>query len=372
MPILLLGKDMKIIHSSDIGLGRSFPGLKSAGDRLRAEVKTTFSKIIDYTIEQKADLLIIAGNLFDTVDISKNLQDFVIRELARLKSTQAVILPGKKDPCTDGSFWRSWNSHQEYKHIHVFANPKNPVFNLNELNCRVYGLFSRADEKPGAFNLPPKPADDKILHVGVMCEPPESAGALLKKANFEFDYVALGGDFSFRDLTATGINAAYCGSPERLDFGQIEAGNFAVVEINSQKQLTIAKKQIGQINWRSEEIKARDILSNNDLIERLKMIADPNLLLRVTLTGLALFEAELSPLYAENTLKGDFLYLEIVDEMKVLPENVSEVKVSEKTLLGQYIKVMAKDIGEAAEVQKQRLEKSLKIGYALLQGREIW
>jgi len=240
------------------------------------------------------------------------------------------------------------------------------------LNCRVYGLFSLTNEKPGEFNLPEKSEADQNCHIGVMCEPPETAGALLKKANFEFDYVALGGDFSFNDLTATGINAAYCGSPEKLDFGQIEAGNFAVVEIDSQKQLTITKNQVGQISWRSEEIKAKDVISNDDLIERLKLIADPNMLLRVTLTGLALFEAELSPSFVENALKSDFLYLEIVDEMKVLPENVSEVKVSEKTLLGQYIKVMAKEIGEADDTQKQRLEKSLKIGYALLQGKEIW
>jgi len=71
-------------------------------------------------------------------------------------------------------------------------------------------------------------------------------------------------------------------------------------------------------------------------------------------------------------MEDHFLFLEIIDEMKVLPENVSEVKVSEKTLLGQYIKVMADQIGAASANMKPRLEKSLKIGYALLQGREIW
>ena len=54
------------------------------------------------------------------------------------------------------------------------------------------------------------------------------------------------------------------------------------------------------------------------------------------------------------------------------PENVFEVKVSEKTLLGQYIKVMADEISAADDNIKPRLEKSLKNGYALLQGREIW
>lgn len=363
---------MKIIHTSDINLGKSYNGLRLAGDRLRAEVKSTFSKIIDYTVGQKADMLIIAGNLFDSLEISKNLQDFIIREFGRLQSIPAIILPGKKDPYTESSFWRSWHSRQEYTNIFVFANFKKPFMELKQQNCTVYGLIAPSEGRPGTFNLPAKAKDNALFHIGVMCEPPELAGALLKKIDMKFDYLALGGDFSFKDMSPSGIQAAYSGAPEKTDFSQTGAGNIAVIDIDPQKHVSIIKTSIGRISWRTEEIKAKEILNNNDLIERLKAIADPNMLLRVTLTGLALFEADFAPSYVENGLKDDFLYLEIVDEMKVLPENVSEVKVSEKTLLGQYIKVMAKEIGEANTAKKQRLEKSLKLGYALLQGREIW
>jgi len=58
--------------------------------------------------------------------------------------------------------------------------------------------------------------------------------------------------------------------------------------------------------------------------------------------------------------------------MKVLPENISEVKVSEKTILGQYIKLMAQELNNSEKSSKPRLEKSLKIGYALLQGQELY
>ena len=71
-------------------------------------------------------------------------------------------------------------------------------------------------------------------------------------------------------------------------------------------------------------------------------------------------------------MEKEFLYLDIIDEMKVLPENVSEVKVSQKTMLGQYIKLMALELSQADEKRKQQLEKSLKVGYSLLQGQQPW
>jgi hypothetical protein len=187
--------------------------------------------------------------------------------------------------------------------------------------------------------------------------------------------VALGGQESFADLSPAGIPAAFPGSPEVIGFDRTGGGNIVKVELDSAKKATIESVPMGNFVWKAEEIQAKEIINNDDLGNLIKSLAGQSpadTALQIKLTGLALFEADLSPELVLDQLKNEFLYLDIIDRMKVLPENVSEVKVSEKTLLGQYLKVMAGELSAADETAKQRLEKSVKVGLALLQGREIW
>jgi DNA repair exonuclease SbcCD nuclease subunit len=365
---------MKIIHTADIGLGAKFNGYGLAGDKLRAGLKMVFSKIIDYTINEKADLLIIAGNLFDNLEISRNLQDHIAAELGRLGQIPAVIIPGTNDKYTDGSFWNAWQSLHEQGNIHTLTNPYKSHVIIENLDLAVYGIFpSAAPAKPSEKAHNPV-RQQTTYHIGVMCSSIDMAKPALDKAGLKFDYIALGGEKSFADLSPSGLPAAFPGSPEKLGFDHT-GGGIVKVEIDSQKKVTIEQVRLGNFVWKTEEIQAKEIINNDDLINRIMSIAgseSANTVMQIKLTGLALFEADLSPEYVSEQLKTEFLYLDIIDNMKVLPENVSEVKVSEKTLLGQYLKVMANELSAADETAKPRLEKSVKVGLALLQGREIW
>ncbi|MCD6161567.1 MAG: metallophosphoesterase [candidate division Zixibacteria bacterium] len=362
---------MKIIHTSDIRLGAHFVGLKLAGDKLRAGIKSTFSKIIDYTVNEKADLLIIAGNLFDSYDVSRNLQDYIAGELSRLNDIPIVILPGAKNNLADNSFWKSWNSLNLLKNVHTITDTKKPYINISHLDCTVYGFPKNSAKDANALSQPIIKQNTKY-HIGVMCCPPDEVKAVISKTGLDFDYVALGSNYSFSDFTQFDINAAYSGSPEQLDFNQEDAGNIACVEIGSQNKAIVKKVNVGVYKWQTMEIDAKEISSNDDLINKLKPLANTDTLLKVKLTGLALFESSLIPVYVQQLIENEFLYLDIIDDMKVLPENISEVKVSEKTILGQYIKYMAQEINKGDESRKNQLEKSLKVGYMLLQGREPW
>ena len=362
---------MKIIHTSDIRLGRRFNGLKLAGDRLRAGLKTTFSRIVDFASGQRADLLIVSGNLFDNLDISNNLQGFVAREIERLENIPVVILPGSNDHYTDGSFWKTWGRSPTLKNLHVLANHRDSFVRLTDPDCEIYGLLFNPEND--SIDIPSRQAGPKAgCTIAAFCGPVSAMTAALKKSQLAFDYLAAGGQQTFQNLTTTGLKAAYSGSPEIQGFGDGDCGYIAIVEAGSGQNPIIKKEKIGSLVWKTEELPAKEILNNDDLTKKIKALAGPEVLLKVKLSGLALFEASLEPNAVQRQLESEFLYLDIVDDMKVLPENISEVKVSEKTILGQYIKVMAADLHGAGDIEKARLEKSLKIGYALLQGREPW
>lgn len=368
---------MKIIHSSDILLGKKFVGLKLAGDRLRAGLKSALSRIIDYTLDEKADLLLIVGNLFDTLEVSKNLQDFVAIELSRLETIPAVILPGQHDYDSSGSFWKSWEGFRSQSNIYVF-NGEKPYYKFEQLDCTVYGFPYSVEGKRKNYFAELSEKQDTKSHIAMVCIGPDDLSSQTQEYRHNeppiagFDYVALGGQPVFTDLSFPGFRAAYSGAPEQLDFSQKGAGHIARIDIDESKNVKLEKVSFGKFVWRTEEVQAKEILNNEDLINKIKTMADPDLLLRLKFSGLTLFEAGIGSEYVQRLMEKEFLYLDIVDEMTVLPENVSEVKVSEKTLLGQYIKVMADQLNKADDNLKSHLEKSLKIGFALLQGRELW
>lgn len=366
---------MKIVHTSDINLGRQFSEYSLAGDKIRAGLKTTFSKIIDFTINQKADLLIVSGNLFNDLNISRNLQDYIASELGRLDTIPVVVMANICEDNVNSSFWKIWQQTNEFNNIYVIADPQKPYVQLSNLNCAVYGIFDFSGKEQSTKVTGKLKLQNAGYHIGVMCSDMDSARSMIEQVGLDFDYIALGGEPNFMDLSSSGIKAAYCGSPEHLHFEVNGGGNIAVVEIDEQKNITITPEPVGSFIWKVEQIEAKEILTNEDLAERLLVLAgsEPsNTALRVTLSGLTLFEADLAPKLVEEQMRNSFLCLNIVDKTKVLPDNISEVKVSEKTLLGQYIKVLAQELTSADDDKTRQLAKSSKTGLALLQGREIW
>ena len=89
-----------IIHTSDVHLGAPLGWLGPRAAEQREELRRTLSKIVDLAIDQHADALVVAGDLFHSNNPSAATVRFVLRELARLTSesrASAVLLPGSHD-----------------------------------------------------------------------------------------------------------------------------------------------------------------------------------------------------------------------------------------------------------------------------------
>ncbi len=155
-------------------------------------------------------------------------------------------------------------------------------------------------------------------------------------------------------------------SPEWKDVGNI-------LSIDLQKDsLNLEPRKVDGFVWKETEISMEAIANLEDLKNRIIEMAGPNTSLKITLSGLALLEAGLNLDHLRDELEDLFLHIEFIDRTRVLPDNISEVKVQEKTILGQYLKVMVDKLNTSSGPKKGDLEESLKIGYTLLSGREIW
>ena len=371
---------MKIVHSSAIHFGRSFtdPGLP--GDKLRAGIKSIFSGIIDIANKESADLLILAGDTFDNLKVSQNLLDFFISEVKRLEKTRVIALPGSHDRYEKESFWEQWRILQPAENLYILTGSEKPYIEIPEISAVVYGYSPAGIKRPGDPLEQLKIIDGSDFHIAVLyghliSDPGQKQGEFPlnydKLASIPFNYVALGGQPEFRSFIDVGLKAAYAGSPAALSPEWKDSGNILVVDLEKDS-LNVEPRKLDGFIWKEAEISMETVANMEDLKNRIIEMAEPNTSLKATLSGLALLEAGLNLDHLRSELEDQFLHLEFIDRTRVLPDNISEVKVQEKTILGQYLKVMVDKLNDASGPQKGDLEESLKIGYTLLSGREIW
>ncbi len=113
-------KTLRILHFADLHadspLGNLSPALAS---RIQEEQKNFIRSLSALCREQKADVLIIAGDLFDNPYPSRSLADFVADSLAQIRDTDIYILPGNHDPFVPESVWLTtrWPDH-----VHIFTD----------------------------------------------------------------------------------------------------------------------------------------------------------------------------------------------------------------------------------------------------------
>jgi len=101
-------KEISFIHTADLHLGSPFSGIseknRSLADFLHRSIFQSFDAIIDLCIAKEVDVLLIAGDVFDSREKNLRALHHFIRGLARLKEhhIQVIIATGNHDPLRPG------------------------------------------------------------------------------------------------------------------------------------------------------------------------------------------------------------------------------------------------------------------------------
>lgn len=126
--------EVKIAHCADIHLGFSPKNLKKRSDERRAEIKQAFFDMINKIQEEKVELLLISGDLFDDVNVPK-------REVSEVKSafdglnTKIAIIPGNHDPFTlDSPYQGNWPSN-----VYILKEDKITGIEMQDIGTKVWG-----------------------------------------------------------------------------------------------------------------------------------------------------------------------------------------------------------------------------------------
>ncbi len=190
------------------------------------DVYDAFKQFVDYAIEKKPDLIIHAGDLFDTIRPTNRAISFALQQLIRLSNEgiPVVIISGNHETPKlreTGSVFRIF---EHLEGIYPVYKGKYEKFNFGDVVVHAIPHCSTGDAlknnieslkaEDGAFNL-------LTMHVGVTGIKEFRTGDFNEQVipsgylSPDFDYIALG---HYHKMTEVADNTYYSGSTEHLSF----------------------------------------------------------------------------------------------------------------------------------------------------------
>lgn len=217
---------MKFIHIADIHLGACpDPNMPWGADREK-EIWQSFQNMISVCNEEKADLLLIAGDLFHRQPLVRELKE-VNYAFGKLTTAQVVLMAGNHDFIGARSNYPGfeWNEN-----VHMFLDDTMDRFQFPELGVDVYGFsyHNRDITEPLYDSAEPEKNDNihiLLAHGGDEKDIPFNRKKL---QDSRFDYIALG---HIHKPEIISDKIAYCGSLEPIDKNETGEHGYVIGEI---------------------------------------------------------------------------------------------------------------------------------------------
>lgn len=127
---------LKIIHAADFHLDSPFSGLSPQhASQRREEQRELLSRLVEAAAQRQADLLLLAGDLFDGERFFRETGQALIAALGRL-TIPVFIAPGNHDFYSARSPYATLDWPEN---VHIFREEAITSVVLPQLNCTVHG-----------------------------------------------------------------------------------------------------------------------------------------------------------------------------------------------------------------------------------------
>jgi exonuclease SbcD len=385
---------LRLIHTADVHLGARHDDLGDQAAAQRERQFAAFVATIDLALAERADVLLIAGDLFDSNVQPRRSVERVAAELKRLAAAKirTVIIPGTHDVYDRASIYRAHDlpalaGQAGDDDFVTVLTPDRPEVVLNACDAVIYGrVFAtkKQDHSPlrgldaaaesrakwrigmvhGAIAIPGKTDGDDVVVTK------DEIGAT------NLDYLALGHWHSTQQGKAGTVTYAYAGAPEPLALNQDGAGKVLLVtleDVAGTRTVTVAEKSVGQTRFDKLELDAAAIASQAAAAVQIQAKASPDVILDVRIVGVRRDELDLDPDELESQLRRSFLRLRIRDHS--LPALTEGVLPPPDTIAGAFIRDVEGKIAELEASdqagQAAELRDVLRLGRLLLAGHEV-
>jgi DNA repair protein SbcD/Mre11 len=385
---------LRLLHTADVHLGARHTDLGEQAVALRERCFAAFRAAVDLAIAEKVDLFLVAGDLFDSNVQPRRSVERAAAELHRLVEARirVVLIPGTHDVYDRASIYRAYDlvalaGSAPGDDWLTLLTPDRPEVVLKALDAVVYGRVfdtKRAPESPlaglsvgdetrarwriglvhGALAIPGVVDRDEVL---ITVDEIAASG---------LDYLALGHWHSAQQGKAGDTTYAYSGAPEPVAVDQDRAGKVLLVTLDERagvRHVQVEERQVGRIRFDGVRFDAAALASQPALVDSLRAMADPDLVLDVTLAGVRPDELDLSIEEVEAQLRADFFRLRIRD--RSVPPLTEGALPPPDTVAGAFLRDLEGRIAEleaaGAAEDAGELRDALRVGRLLLAGHEV-
>lgn len=373
---------IRFVHCADVHLDFPFGGrgLRGYSEVRRKDVWMTFESIIRLASDERADFMLVCGDLYE--------HDYASRDTIRRVSGMfeqlmipVIIIPGNHDPYAANSWYRTWKWPDKV----VILNPERPSVRLDDLDTFIHGVgfsaFRQDSPDLSAVSRPDKSLFNIFMLHGTLdmnfSDNPFNPVSSDSLSGLGYDYYALGHfhnpktDFMLK-------NAANPGSPEPLGFD--ETGEHGVLLVTIEKNeigrksldirhVNLARRRYVWLELDMEAVSGQDEAGSRlgKLLERLEPGRDiPRVILKGR-TSLALDCDALKEPWLDR-----YPWLQILDETRECYDY--KALSMEKNLKGAFVREMLRRIDECRasgnDEQEMILSAALDLGIeALEKGR---
>ncbi len=365
---------MRFLHTADLHLGRSFKLLGTKGERAREIQWETFQRITALCRSEGVDFLLIAGDLFDSNEVSARLLNRVVRELRELAPIRVLLLPGTHDVLEEGSIYRG------------------PAFSADDTNIFVFGLggdscqvgeaavhgHANTTKQGGVHPLSALTPDASVrwnvaaVHASLTIEGKHNPDDyLVEEAEIEasgMDYVALGHWHSEYEIPGP-VPAWYSGAPEPTGFGE-KAGGILLVECGEGAAM-VRRLEVGGLRWIAQDIDIGLHPPGGPLEKEVAELVSPDTVLRLKLRGTWPPDVTPDVEALEEEFRADCFHLEVDGSGTAFPLESVDGLFAPGTVGARFVEDLYERIaGTDSEEERSLLEEALYLGAGLLSGRQ--
>ena len=357
---------MKIIHCSDIHLDSKMEANldKDKAKQRKNEILLSFKNMVQFASEDKVEIIIIAGDLFDKNKISVKAKNIVKDTIKANPNIEFIYLKGNHDEqdFTDGETIRNlktfnkqtWTSYRygnivitgiEFGEKDNYEIYKSLMLNQNDFNIVVlHGQESNYEDKK-----------DKTEIVN-----------LKELRNKNIDYLALGHihKYKMESLDNRGIYC-YSGCLEGRGFDECGDKGFVLLDIKDNKINTEFIKNSTR-NLEEIEVDISGTMTTTEVeakIENKIQNIEKENLIKIILTGKVDINSERDIDYLLKRYNNEFYFLKIYDKT-TLEINYLDYQ-NDVSLKGEFIRTILKE-----DIPEEEKKEIIVTGIKALSGEE--
>lgn len=372
---------IRILHTGDIHLDSPFSRLDARrAETRRDELRASFVSMMDYARKNSIDIILIAGDLFDSEFVTRETIGIIVRE-AKNSSAEIFITAGNHDPISDASVYVKEGVFPP--NVHIFKTDKLEKIPIDRLGVDVYGYSfmskymyenpakGRCVDDRSRFNIlvghadtrsassPYCPIDDDVVR------------------SFGADYTAVAHIHNPEEPKRIG-NAvfAFCGCLEGRDFGECGAKGALLVEAekkNGNAKIDVRRLRFSRRRYECGEVNVDGAVSKEEILGKINDYISEHGYGEETLLSLTLRGGIPSTLIVNTddlaeAVKGLF-FVEIADGTHT--DESEEDLAADITVKGQFYRELEPLLKSGDEGQRSMAEKALRYGLAALSGENI-